>query len=137
MLYLARSAEGTPMAMHAFAEYLEPCSAADIKKSGRKETLRRVDRIQISDLSLGAGSSRKSFLERITAVTLLATVPGPGLQGAVKRRAAAPVAAPDKSACKDSPEVALFTSPRQPHPGEPVRVIATAARDLGSEWSAW
>ncbi len=125
MLYLGRSQEGTPMAIHAFAEYLEACP-------GGGESLRVVDRIQVSDLSLGRGTSRRSFLERITGVTILGEVPGVELQGAVTRRTAAPMATASPALCKDSPEVALVTSPRRPHVGAPLRVIVSSPRDLGS-----
>ncbi len=133
MLYLGRNAEGTPMVMHAFAEYLEPCSEADAKKTGRAETLFSVDRVQVSDLSLGRGTSRKSFLERLTRITLLAPSPGGALLGAATRRPAAPLqSAPPTKSCSSSAEVALLVSPRRPHPGEPVRVIVSAEHDLGS-----
>ena len=131
MLYLGRSAEGTPMAIHAFAEYLELCSAEDAKIAGRSETLRTVDRVQISDLSLGKGTSRTSFLERITQVVVLGNTPGHALIGAVKRRPAAPVSA-EPVECEARDDVAMFISPRRPHPGAPLRVIVSASRDLGS-----
>lgn len=125
MLYLGRSREGTPMAIHAFAEYLEPCA-------GGGDSLRVVDRIQVSDLSLGKQTTRRSFLERITRITVLGDIPGPKLQGAVERRDAAPMKTVAPSACKDSLDVAIFTSPRRPHPGAPLRVIVTSQRDLGA-----
>jgi hypothetical protein len=146
MLYLGRNAEGAPMALHAFAEYLAPCggggavaaaipsgsaAAAGAPVAGR-ETLHRVDKIQVSDLELGAGTSRGSFLERIATLTLFAATPGPALLGAVERRPPAPLVDEPQGECKDSRAVALYVSPRHPHPGEPVRVIATAERDLGS-----
>ncbi|MBI2896371.1 MAG: C40 family peptidase [Deltaproteobacteria bacterium] len=64
MLYLGRAEDGAPMAIHSFAEYLEPCA-------GGGETLRTVDRVTVSDLSLGRGTSRRSFLERITRIVIL------------------------------------------------------------------
>lgn len=64
MLYLGRTESGTPMVIHAFAEYLEPCT-------GGGETLRTVDRVTVSDLSLGRGTSRRSFAERITRIVVL------------------------------------------------------------------
>lgn len=130
MLYLGRNADGRPMAIHAFAEYLEACSPADAKASGRGETLRAVDRVQISDLSLGKGSSRRSFLERVTKITLLGGTPGPALLGAVARRPPAPLTV-DPDRCSDSQEVSIYTSPRKPHPGKPLRVIVASSRDLG------
>lgn len=65
MLYLGRSREGTPMVLHALAEYAEPCP-------GGGETVRRVDRVVVSDLALGEGSSRGSLLERLTHIALFA-----------------------------------------------------------------
>lgn len=69
MLYLGRDREGTPRVLHVFAEYVEPCAG------GVGETLRTVSRVSVSDLSLGAGSSRGSLLERITRVTVIGHAP--------------------------------------------------------------
>jgi len=68
MLYLGLTAEGVPMAIHAFADYLEPCANGG-------ETRRTVERIAVSDLELGRGTSRRSFLDRITRVTVLGRGP--------------------------------------------------------------
>ena len=68
MLYLGRTESGTPMAIHAFAEYLEPCE-------GGGETLRTVDRVTVSDLSLGLGTTRRSFLQRITRIVVFGRRP--------------------------------------------------------------
>ncbi len=124
MLYLGRSQEGTPMAIHAFAEYLEKCEQGG-------ESLRLVDRIQVSDLSLGEHTSRRSFLQRVTRITVLGGTPGAKLLGAVERRPAAPMASPPTD-CADSEDVAIFVSPRRPHVGAPVRVIVTSNDDLGA-----
>ncbi|HHH31751.1 MAG TPA: hypothetical protein ENK57_25845, partial [Polyangiaceae bacterium] len=62
MLYLGRNEAGRPMVMHAFAEYLEACDPERAAEAGRTETLRRVDRVQVSDMTLGEGTSRTSFL---------------------------------------------------------------------------
>ena len=51
MLYLGRDEAGTPMAIHAFSEYVEPCEADGASEDD--ETLRRVDLVTVSDLSLG------------------------------------------------------------------------------------
>lgn len=64
MLYLGRDERGTPMAIHAFAEYLEPCP-------GGGETLRTVNGVTVSDLSLGRGTTRTAFLQRITRIIVL------------------------------------------------------------------
>ena len=126
MLYLGRTKEGIPMAMHAFAEYLEACGGAG-------ETLRRVERVEVSDLRLGAGTSRRSFLERLTKITVLGTSPGPALEGVAARRSAAPVEA--RGACRAEEvrdDVTLLVVPKHPHPGQPLRAIVSSARDLGS-----
>ncbi|MCB9628054.1 MAG: C40 family peptidase [Sandaracinaceae bacterium] len=123
MLYLGRDEHGTPMVIHAFSEYLEACEPEG-------ETLRRVDRVAVSDLTLGAGTSRRSFLERITKVIVLGSGPTAGLQGAVERRPAAPpFGVPEH--CDDSPAIALFQSPRRPNPQQPLRVMVTTGQDLG------
>ena len=124
MLYLGRSQEGTPMVIHAFAEYLEPCASDD------GETLRTVDQIQVSDLSLGKGTSRTSFLKRITRITVIGSTPGQKLLGAVERRVAAPMA--PSTTCKDSEQVSITISPRRPHQGAPVRVLVSSSHDLGA-----
>lgn len=64
MLYLGRDERGTPMAIHAFAEYLEPCP-------GGGETLRTVEGVTVSDLSLGRGTTRTAFVQRITKIVVL------------------------------------------------------------------
>ncbi|MCA9662639.1 MAG: C40 family peptidase, partial [Myxococcales bacterium] len=76
MLYLGRDASGVPMALHSFAEYLVPCAGrkADMP-AGERETLYTVDKIQVSDLELGRGSSRTSFIERITKITVVGRRP--------------------------------------------------------------
>lgn len=128
MLYLGRTEDGTPMVMHSFAEYLERCTPAE-----EGETLRVVDRVQVSDLRLGAGTSRKSFLERLTRITLFGESPGHALQGAVERRPPAPTTARGDCAEGEShDDVALLTVPRVPHAEKPVRVVVASARDLGS-----
>lgn len=128
MLYLGRSKEGVPMAMHAFAEYLESCGP-----SAPGETLRRVERVEVSDLRLGEGTSRRSFLERLTRLTVLGGAPGPALEGVVSRRPGAPVEA--RGGCRadeSNAAVTLQVVPRHAHPGQPLRAIVASARDLGS-----
>src|SRR5690606_27447681 len=61
MLYLGRSHEDTPMVLHSFAEYVEPCAEKGSSASG--ETLRTVNRVTVSDLTLGRGTSRTAFIE--------------------------------------------------------------------------
>lgn len=125
MLYLGRGGDGRPMAIHAFAEYLEPCE-------GGGETRRTVDRIQVSDLSLGDHTSRRAFIDRITHVTVIGGRPGPELLGVVSRRPAAPMAQlPDKT-CKNDGESRLWTTPRRPYPGAPLRAVVSGPTELGS-----
>lgn len=128
MLYLGRSAEGTPMVMHAFAEYLEPGSP-----TCGGETLVSVDRVQVSDLRLGGGTSRKSFLERLGRITILGTSPGPSLAGVATLRPPAPTES--RGACEEAEshaDVMLLVVPGRAHPGQPLRVIVASGRDLGS-----
>ena len=130
-LYLGEDAEGRPMAIHAFSEYLTRCDASG--PGGEPlETANRVDRITVSDLSLGEGSSRTDFLSRITQVTVLGPAPGPALRGAATMRPAAPVSAPaDDASCEDSLDAAVFRSPWRPNTEQPLRVIITATHDPG------
>lgn len=125
MLYLGRDAAGTPMAIHAFSEYLEPCEAEG------EETLRRADRVAVSDLTLGRGTSRRSFLERLERVVILGQRAGPGLIAAADARAPAPVTLPPANQCDDSLDVRIFHSPERPHPGQALRVFVTSTRELG------
>lgn len=124
MLYLGRNEKGTPMVLHALAEYAAACP-------GGGETLFQIEGIGVSDLELGRGSSRKSLLERITHATVLGKPPGVALAGAAEMRPAAPVSRPAAKACKDSQDVAMFASPRVPNAKQPMRVIVTANRETG------
>ena len=72
MLYLGRDADGTPMAIHSFAEYLVPCPGRrEGAPAGERETLLKVNGVHVSDLELGRGTSRTAFIERITKITVL------------------------------------------------------------------
>lgn len=122
MVYLGRYEDGRPMVLHSFSEYLEPCL-------GGGETVRRADRVDVSDLSLGEGTSRTSFLERIRRITVLGARTPEALAGVAEYRRASPAHA--ASECKDSLDVAIFAFPRVPHTGAPLRVVATTRRDLG------
>ncbi len=129
MLYLGQTEDGTPMAIHSFSEYLEPCEGVTLPSGEAAETLRRVDRIAVSDLSLGAGSSRTSFLERLTRVSVLGKAPGLALGGAAEMRAAAPVQVPEE--CTDTLDASIFRSPARPNADQPLRVIVTLSEDPG------
>jgi len=131
MLYLGRDAGGTPMVLHAFAEYLVPCAQADPRRENGGETLLEVDRVSLSDLELGRGTSRTAFIERITHISVLGGTPGVELQGVAALRRAAPVVVPTSKECKDSQAVAIFHSPRFPSSEQPMRVIATLTAEPG------
>ncbi len=122
MLYLGETEAGVPMAIHAFSEYLATCPEGG-------ETLRRVDRVEVSDLTLGEGSSRKSFLERITKIVVLGRPARPDARGAAAFRPSTAPTAPEGAACRDSEDAWVFTSPESPAPGVPFRVIVATSRD--------
>lgn len=123
MLYLGRDKASVPRALHSFAEYLAPCE-------GGGETLFEVGRVTVSDLSLGKGTSRRSFLERITTLTVFGKPPGHELLALSRFRPPLPPELPPNAACEDSLDVALFRSPREPHAGAPLRVIGVTTEDL-------
>jgi cell wall-associated NlpC family hydrolase len=123
MFYLGRDAAGVPRALHAFAEYLTPC-----KDGG--ETLHDVGRVSVSGLELGKGTSRRSFLERITRLTVFGREPGHELLALSRfRRALPPPALEPGFTCRDDLDLALFRSPREPHAGAPLRVMAVTRDD--------
>jgi hypothetical protein len=122
MLYLGKTEAGVPMAIHAFSEFITPCEGTDF------ETVNRLDRVAVSDLSLGEGSTRTDFLSRVTTVTVFGRSPGQALVANAKLRPSAPIATPPAQ-CADSRRVALFSSPLQPDATRPLRVIATSERD--------
>ncbi|MGE3633503.1 MAG: C40 family peptidase [Sandaracinaceae bacterium] len=129
MLYLGRDASGVPMAIHSFSEYLERCTPTRTEERG--ETLRRVDRVTVSDLSLGDGSSRRSFLDRISKVVVLGDRVGSGLFAVAHPRRAASGVVPRPNHCDDSLDVRIWHSPERPNPSQPMRVIVTAQHELG------
>ena len=123
MFYLGRDRDGVPRAIHSFAEYVAPCP-------GGGETLMEVGRVAVSDLSLGKGSSRKSFLERISHVSVFGRDPGYELLALSKFRAPVPPAELAPKACNDSTDRALFRSPREPDEGRPLRIVSVSADDV-------
>ena len=124
MLYLGTTEQGVPMAIHAFSEFLTACEGVEL------ETINRVDRIAVSDLSLGAATSRGDFLSRITRMTVLGHAPGPALIANAELRPSAPVSMPE-GRCADSKRTAIFRSPHRPNPSQPLRVIVASERDPG------
>ncbi len=122
MLYLGTTEQGVPMSLHAFSEYLSACP------NGQHETVNRVDLVAVSDLTLGRGSSRGSFLERLSRITVLGHSPGRELVANAELRLPAPAQGPPEQ-CADSEEVAIFTSPRRPSASQRLRVVATSELD--------
>jgi hypothetical protein len=129
MLYLGTTEDGTPMAIHSFSEYLEPCEGVTLADGSEGEILRRVDEITVSDLSLGEGSSRTSFLERVTRISVLGRPPGPALRGVAELRAPAPIVMPEE--CSDSLHASIFRSPARTNADQPLKVIVTLSEDPG------
>ena len=124
MLYLGRAADGTPMAIHSFAEYLAPCE-------GGGETRFTQHGVTVSDLEIGRGSSRTAFVERLTRLVVIGRAPGIALQGAAQLRPAAPVAFPAGEACDNSQRHTMIRfSPRRPNASQPLRVIVTSYDEL-------
>ena len=124
MLFLGTTEKGVPMAIHAFSEFLTPCDGTDL------ETINRVDRVAVSDLSLGAGTSRRDFLSRVTRMTILGHTPGPALVADAELRPSAPISLPE-GRCADTKRTAIFRLPHRPDASQPLRVIVTSERDPG------
>ena len=120
MLYLGRDASGIPMALHAFSEFLTPCA------DGGGDTVRRVDEVAVTDLSLGEGSKRRDFLSRIDRVTVIGRPPDARLVGSAALRPAATPAIPDL--CEDTEANAIFQSPHKPNLRQPLTVVATSTQ---------
>lgn len=129
MLYLGTTPDGVPMAIHSFSEFVAPCAGVGLDGAAR-ETLRRVDRVDVSTLELGRETSRGSFLERLTRIAVIGTAPDGAFEGLAEPRAAAPVEVPDAEVCDDTLDVAVFRSPRLPHAGHPLRVMVTSVRPV-------
>lgn len=132
MLYLGRNDSGEPMAIHAFSEYLERCPGDG------SDIVVRADRVDVSDLRLGEHSSRTSFLERITLVTVIGKHPRSTIKGAATLRPAVEAhEAWDKltrgnaNSCQDNVRAAMFRSPTPVHSEGDARVIATFESDPG------
>ena len=125
MLYLGRDEDGRDMAIHALGEYARPCS-------GGGETVVDVRRTVVSDLELGRGSSRTSFIERLTKLVVIGAPPSAQLASLGEARQAPPPQMPEPDAtCRDDASVRIFYSPRRPVAGKPVRVIAVSTSDPG------
>ncbi|MFT6629904.1 MAG: hypothetical protein ACJA1R_003187, partial [Flavobacteriales bacterium] len=129
MLYLGRDDDGRAMAIHSFAEYLEPCDRAPVDPTRAPETLLEVDRVTVSDLELGRGTSRTAFIERLTRITVLGENPGIELQGAAEWRPPAP--APASETCESDESLFAVVTPRTPNARQPLAIVGTASDDLG------
>jgi hypothetical protein len=132
MLYLGKNDAGTPMALHALGEYVVPCAG------GKGETVLDVQRTVVSDLQLGAGSTRRSLLERIvTLVVIGKATPAPELAARANVHPLPPASAPGpRDECQDNEEARVFVSPARPMAQEPLRLIATRTRatDAAALW---
>lgn len=124
MLYLGESAEGRPMVLHALGEFARPCA-------GGGESIVDVQRVVVSDLELGRGSSRGALVERITSAVVLGRGPSAELAARARLPNALPTRPDAPETCRDSLDRRIFVSPREPQAGRPVRVIATASDDDG------
>jgi len=127
MLYLGRAADGTPMALHALGEYARPCDASGGKPL---DTVVAVRRVVVSNLELGRGSARKSFIERLSKLVVFGDVPGPKLTATSDLRPAAPTSVAANIACEGTPDARIFISPQRPIAGQPLTLIATTTHDL-------
>ncbi|MFI5309354.1 MAG: hypothetical protein ACHQ53_18510, partial [Polyangiales bacterium] len=126
MLYLGKDEAGRPMALHALGEFARPCT-------GGGETVVDVQHTVVSDLQLGAKSSRRSLLERVTTLVVLGAEPPPAaLVDRAALHALPPASAPAPNACHDSADARVFVSPQWPAAGRPLRLIATTARPVSA-----
>jgi len=69
-------------------------------------------------------------LARLERITVFGPAPDVELLGSAALRPAIPIARPPET-CRDREEAAVFFSPRTPHPGQPLRVIATVETSPG------
>lgn len=132
MLYLGQNEAREPMAIHAFSEYLERCP------EDGSDVVVRADRVAVSDLTLGQNSSRRSFLDRITILTVLGPAPAESLRGAASLRPAVErsdvwekLTRGAARKCRDDVKAALFRSPTPVHSEASARVIATLEKNPG------
>jgi hypothetical protein len=127
MLYLGRDHRGTAMVLHAFREYLEPWA----KDATCTERLVKVPNVTVSTLELGRGTTRTSFLERITHITVIGEPPGVELTGAAQMRPVAPARIPADRRCRARGDATIIVSPERPVRGQRLRVIAATSDDPG------
>ena len=120
MVYLGRSHEGTPMALHAFADFPRPCASGG-------ETTQVYKRVTVTDLERGRGSSKGAYLQRITKLVLFARELGPGLSALARPRAPGRLQTPlDRRRCRATPNRAkIFHSPAVLNARSPARFLIT------------
>ena len=124
MLYLGRSADAEPRVLHALGDYLAPCAGGEEQVD--------VQRVVVSGLGLGHGTSRRSLLERLSRVAVFGPPPSTTLREQADTGPSAPPLPPAaKTGCRDSAEHTIFVSPRNPRPGEPMRAISASQSDPG------
>jgi hypothetical protein len=122
MLYLGRSEDAQPRVLHALGDYLVPCAGGEDQVD--------VQRVIVSGLGLGQGTSRTSLLERLTRMVVFGPPPPAALAKEADLGPVAPPLAPTaKASCKDSEEHTIFVSPLNPQPGEPMRAISASQSD--------
>jgi cell wall-associated NlpC family hydrolase len=124
MLYLGRSQSGTPLALHALGEYVEPC--------GTGETVVDVRRVIVSGLELGKNSSRGSLLERVTRLVVFGPQPTAAIEALSEPKPATPpTPLAREERCEDSAAHRIFVSPAAPKAGDVLRAIAASQTDPG------
>lgn len=150
-VYLGTNDSGTPMMLHALADYAQACPqrlasnaqfakqapvgptatapTSPLSTDAPEFTTVHVDRVTVSDLELGRDTPRQSLLQRLQRITVFGADPGDTLAGAVERRAAAAPTAMVAAECPANVPWRAFVSPLQPRLGEPVRVIWTSSLD--------
>ena len=106
---------------------------------GKGETVLDVQRTVVSDLQLGAGSSRRSLLERIvTLVVFGRPTPAPSSPRAPTLHPLPPANAPGaRDECSDSEDARMFVSPARPMESEPLRLIATRTGTNAAALALW
>ncbi len=129
MLYLGRTADGTPMALHALGEYARPCDRASKQGTKQSDTVVGVRRVVVSTLELGRGSKRTSFLERLTKLVVFGDAPGAKLTAQSGVRPAASTGITEDMVCEGNADARIFVSPQRPVIGQPLTLIATTSHD--------
>lgn len=119
-IYMGPDQEGVPRFFHAFADYQELC------EGGEGETQVRVNKVAVTDLFRGEGSSKGSYLSRATRIVIIGGTPGASLEAVSALRLPAKINQPERNRCKRTKNRArIFTSPAQPHQGQGTRWMIT------------